>query len=406
MDKNTSCTFDFFDPEFQQDTHPTYARLLEQCPFSKGKGEHDFYAVSRYKDIVSICKATDMWSSKFGPGLRYYSPDEPRALVNVDPPEHDVEVQIVRRAFSGAYIKSLEDGIRDYSRELLADLPDSGEIDIHRAYSIPIPLYVICKLLGIDYADAKAHGFDDWVINNAISTVYDPADEEKAAIAADAQSEMIAYFTPKLKEWSDRIAAGDAAPDENLITRLVTAEHEGVKLSTNKILGFCGFLLVAGSATTTTAITNLVYRLFRHPEQRAKLVAEPALIAQAVEEGLRYDAPVHGLFRTNNRPTKLGSYDLEENTKVALLWASGNLDPEFIDEPELFDISRELKSTRRNLTFGYGIHTCLGASLARMEIAIAIAELLAKMPNYELVGEPKPSTPDVMSGFESLMIKW
>ena len=135
-------------------------------------------------------------------------------------------------------------------------------------------------------------------------------------------------------------------------------------------------------------------------------MAEPALIAQAVEEGLRYDAPVHGLFRTNNRPTKLGPYDLEENTKVALLWASGNMDPEFVDEPEIFDISRELKSTRRNLTFGYGIHTCLGASLARMEITIAISELLAKMPDYELVGQPKPSTPDVMSGFESLMIKW
>jgi len=403
---DSQCTFDFFDSEFQKDAHPTYQRLISKCPFSKGQGDQEFYAVSRREDIMSICKTTDLWSSKFGPGLRYYSPDEPRALVNVDPPEHTIEVQIVQRAFSGGYIKSLGTDIKKYAKELIADLPTSGEIDIHRAFSIPIPLFVICKLLGIDYADAKAHGFDDWVINNAISTVYDTLDVEKAKVAENAQEEMIAYFTPKLKEWSDRVAAKEVSPDENLITRLVSAEHEGKKLSVNKILGFCGFLLVAGSATTTTAITNLIYRLSRHPDQRAKLVAEPDLIAGAVEEGLRFDAPVHGLFRTNNRPTELGPYNLEENTKVLLLWGSGNMDPAFIDNPEAFDINRDIKETRRNLSFGYGIHTCLGASLARMEIAIAISELLAKMPDYQVIGEPKPSVPDVMSGFESLKIKW
>ena len=406
MTTDEKSVFNFFDPEFQKNPQKEFTRLVKECPFSKSTIGPEYYAVARYNDIIDKCRDAAHWSSKFGPTLQFFSPEDKRALVNVDPPEHDIEVQIVRRAFSGQYVKSLESGIRNYCKELVAGIVNKKEVDIQRAYSLPVPLFVICKLLGIDYADAKSHGFDSWVEENALAALYNPDDLEKAKIAEAAQSKMLDYFAPRLKDWSDKIERGVAEPDENLITRLVTAEHEGKKLTTNKILGFCGFLLVAGSATTSTAISNLIFRLAEYPDQRRKLLEDMSLIDGAVEEGLRFDAPVHGLFRTNNEPTDLGGFNLKKDSKVALLWGAGNLDPSFVENPMEFNIERDVKTNRRNLSFGYGIHTCLGSSLARMEIRIAIEELLAQIPDYQISGKSERTQADVMSGFDSLKINW
>lgn len=396
----------FFDPGFQENPKETFARIhASKCPYAQGE-KADFYAIAGYQEIVDACRDTATWSSKWGPGLRYYSPDEARALVNVDPPEHDLQVQIVRKAFAGPYIQAMEDGIRNFCIERINGFIERGACDIHSEYSVPLPLYVICEFLGLDYEDAEKEGFRDWVVRGTSATIIDPADAEKFSDALAGHEQMVEYFVPRLKEWTEKVHAGTADPNENLITRLVTAEIDGEKLAENKILGFCCFLLGAGSTTTTTVLSNLIHRLATQPEERRNLAADPSLAAAAVEESLRLDAPVHGLFRTNNEPVELGPYALQPDTKVALLWGAANVDPSVWDRPLEFDISRDIKQLRRNLSFGYGIHVCLGASLARLELKVAIEEFIKRIPEFALDGAPTLSTPDVLSGFDKLPIKW
>jgi len=397
--------FDIFSEEFQRDPRKAYAHMHESCPIAKAE-RGDFYAVSRYEDIVSICKDTSMWSSKHGPTLRFADPKEPRALVNVDPPEHDIEVQIVRQAFGGPYIQSMEDGIRQFCIEGIDKFIDKGECDIHAEYSVPLPLYVVFKILGLDYADVEKEGIRDWVVKATTATILADDDTERWKTANEAHEKMNNYFTPRLKEWAVRIENGTAAPDENLITRLLTAEHEGVKLSPNKVLGFCYFLLGAGSTTTTTTLSNLIYRLTQEPEQFDKLRNNMSLLPAAVDESLRYDTPVHGLFRTNNSPVDLGPYSLPAETKVLQLWAAGNVDPDFWEEPGKFDIERDPRKLRRHLAFGNGIHVCLGASLARLEVKVAMEELLKRIPDFRLAGTPALAPPPVLSGFDNMPISW
>jgi len=399
-------SIDFFDQDFQKNPKGTFADIHKSgCPYAKGE-KVDYYAIAGYDEIVKTCRDTDMWSSKWGPGLRYYSPDEARALVNVDPPEHDWQVQIVRKAFAGPYIQALEDGIRKFCGDRIDDFIAKGSCDIHAEYSVPLPLFVICELLGLDYEDAENEGFRDWVVRGTSATIIDPTDKEKYEDALHGHQQMVDYFVPRLKDWTARIERGEADPDENLITRLVSADFNGTKLPENKILGFCCFLLGAGSTTTTTVMSNLMYRLAVHPEQRRKLAEDPSLAAAAVEESLRVDAPVHGLFRTNNEEVDLGPFTLQPDTKVALLWAAGNVDPSVWDRPLEFDISRDMKDLRRNLAFGNGIHVCLGSSLARLELKVAMEEFIKRIPDFELDGEPTISTPDVLSGFDALPLRW
>jgi cytochrome P450 len=266
---------------------------------------------------------------------------------------------------------------------------------------MPVPLTVMCWLLGTPEEDVEH--FRAWVLPMAEGVSY--AQGRAAPDVAAAYEQFFAYFSAHVTARKAALEAGEAVPDD-MLTRLLTVERDGQRISFEDVLGFCQFLLVAGSATTTLLIGNVFHRLLRHPDQLALLQADRSLLEGAVEESLRVDGPVHGLFRTNDVPACLRGVDIPVDSKVLALFASANLDPAVWPEPEKFDITRELVGLRKHYAFGVGIHYCLGAPLARMEAQLAVGEVLNRLPNLRLTGEPTLVKAQVLNGFETLPVAW
>ena len=188
---------------------------------------------------------------------------------------------------------------------------------------------------------------------------------------------------------------------------LTTPGPDGTYLTDEKILGFMGFLMTAGSATTTIMLSNITYRLLTEDGAWDRVLHDRNLIPIAIEETLRIDAPVQGLFRTNAREVALGGVELEKDTKVMLLWAAGNLDPEIFDDPMTFSLDRDLARVRRHLAFGYGTHFCRGAPLARIEGEVYLEAILDRLPDLRLDGEVEmEKRMPVLQGIRRLPVAW
>ena len=167
-----------------------------------------------------------------------------------------------------------------------------------------------------------------------------------------------------------------------------------------------GFLFIAGSATTTQLIGNMIYRLLQNPDQMELVKNNPDLYDTCVEESLRYDSPVNGLFRTAVKDQEFLGVDVPKNTKVLCMFGSANLDPEMWEDPEKFDVTRDYEDLKLHYAFGQGIHYCMGAPLARVEAKVALKLVLERMPNLRLTGEPTEISAPVMHGVETLPVAW
>jgi cytochrome P450 len=384
------------------------------CPYAHStSGDH--YAVASHGEIMSILKQYDVWKSKYGPGLDY-RPIGEGVLVAVDPPEHTFEVRIVASSFSQAYFEALIPTMQAFVDDAIDSFYADGRVDLHNALSVTLPLYVIFTMLGIPLRDADGDK-TDWVREGIFATVgamLKPGPQAMAELASGDQMQLEAVmrtqqmFVDHLADCKTKLESGEWQDDTNIVCRfLTTPGPDGTYLSDEKILGFCGFLLTAGSATTTIMLSNIIYRLLTEPDEFAKLQADPDLVPVAIEETLRLDAPVQGLFRTNDEEVDLGPMHLELDTKVMLLWAAGNLDPEVFDDPLTFSLDRDLGKVRRHLAFGYGTHFCRGAPLARIEGDIFLRTVLKRLPNLRLAGEviPEKRMP-VLQGIRELPVAW
>jgi cytochrome P450 len=395
-------SFDLLSDAFQQAPAEMFRALRTTCPVHHAHQPVEFWALSREADVVAALRDDELWSSKFGPGLAYGEIGS-GVLVSSDPPGHTTERLAISRAFKPSVLEAYEPDIRTVVGELLDDVVERGRGDLVVALAMPMPLVVMCWLLGMPREDISM--FRSWVLPMA----------EAVALAGGraANDEVISayrnyygYFGPHVQRRADAIAAGETVPDD-LLTRLLTVERDGQRLTHKQVLGFCQFLLVAGSATTTLLIGNLVNRLMEFPDQMDLVQRDRSLVPAAVEESLRFDAPVHGLFRTNTCPVTLHGVDIPVDSKVAMLFGSANRDPEAWVDADRFDVTRDLKDLRkRNAAFGVGIHYCLGAPLARMEAIAALEGVLDRMPRIRPDGTPVRVRPGVLNGFESLPVRW
>lgn len=391
---------DFNAEEFQRNYKQVYADLhAGGCPFAHST-PGDFYAVAGHKDIVEACVRADQWSSRYGPGLAYQSPDTPGVLVSVDPPEHTFEARLVGKAFSKTYFDSFAPGIRRFVNDRIDTVFEAGRCDLHETLSEPLPLWVIFQMFGREIDAAGMRTFRQGLLHG-VGQMLIPSDRP------NTQNPSTHFLADHLEETKRRLATGEAAADDNLLTRFITSEIGGRTLTDEKILGFCSFLLTAGSATTTILLSNLVHRLLITPGAIERLKADRGLIPLAIEECLRVDAPVHGLFRTNNQPTRLGPLDLEADTKVMMLWAAGSLDPAVFPDPTRFDLDRDIDDVRKHLAFGYGIHICRGAPLSRIEAQLFLEAVLDRLPGLRLAGEVVPEhRAPVLQGIRNLPVAW
>lgn len=391
--------FDFFSERFRNDPHSEYARMREQCPVAHASEPYDWWAATRQADVKEMVRDYKLWTSEHGPGLAYTGGG---VLVSVDPPQHTSDRRLVQEAFNAEALEAMEPDIRQLVHAEMDKWIHCGAGDLMELLAMPVPLIVIAWLLGLDTDYCRE------IRPRADGVIAKNADEQSAQpLRRDPnREEETAYFLRKLAERRQMLADGVELPDDTL-TALLTAELDGRVLTDADVLSFMGFLFIAGSQTTTQLIGNTVWRLLQFPDQMELVQHDRTLIPNAVEESLRYDAPVHGLFRTNTEPTTLGGVDIPANSKVMCTWFSANHDPEVWDHPERFDVTRELASLKKkHFAFGKGIHNCMGAPLSRVEGAVALEAILDRMPNLRLTGQPAMIAAPVLHGVETLPVAW
>jgi cytochrome P450 len=393
-------TFHLDDEGFQSDPPATFAVLRERCPVHHTDRPAPHFSLSREADVAAALRDDATWSSRWGPGLSYGGGSG--VLVSSDPPQHTTERLAVSRAFKPSAIEAMEGEIRALVNGLVDGFVDRGRGDLIGDLAMPLPLTVMCWMLGLPTSDIAL--FRSWVLPMA-QGVSTPGGRDVVPEVRDAYRGFYSYFVPHIERRAVAVAAGDDVPDD-LLTRLLTVERDGERLTGEQVVGFCQFLLVAGSATTTLLIGNVVHRLMATPDQLELVRRDRALVASAVEESLRFDAPVHGLFRTNTCPVELHGVEIPADSKVCMMFGSANRDPSAWHDPDRFDVTRDLRDLKRHAAFGIGIHYCLGAPLARLEASLALEAVLDRLSGLRPDGAPSPVRAAVLNGFETLPVAW
>lgn len=371
-------TYNPLSPQVSSDPYPKYVELRERDPVHWSP-LMDSWVLSRYEDIDAILRD----HKRFSNDARNRIPSRSRrasipagndpSMLFLDPPDHTRLRALVSKAFTPHAIAALEPRIRHIMGELLDQIPDPTNFDLMQAIANPLPVIVIAELLGVSPEDRDQ--FKIWSDRRA--RLLEPiitAQERQAA--ASAAEELNAYFLNVIEQRRSH-------PQDDLISALVAVEEAGDKLTQHELIEMLRLILIAGNETTTNLIGNGMLALMRHPQQMQRLRDEPALIASAVEELLRYDAPVQINARSATEDMTLHGRPIRKGQGVILLIASANRDPSVFEHPEKLDITRQ--TTPAHIAFGRGIHHCLGAPLARLEAHIVIDMLLERFATLDLL---------------------
>ena len=371
--------FDPFSRDFFDDPYDTYADLREHAPCYYSE-QYDFYALSRFDDVVTAHRDHATFTSTHGQTYEQLSSGEPAELgsiISMDPPEHTRYRALVSRAFTPMSIGNYEALVREIINGYLDPLMGRRQFDILEEFSAPFPVEIISTILGVPpenrqqirlWTDAMLHREEG-----------SPTSTQAAAEAGMAQG-IYLYELVQQKR---------ANPADDMLTALIEAEvatEDGqlTRLDDAEIAGFGTLLAAAGSETVTKLVGNAVVLFHRHPDQWAKVLDDPAIIANAVEEILRYWAPSQYQGRFSTVDSEWHGLTIPKHKPVFLITGAANRDPRRYDNPDKFDITRDPGLA---VGLGHGLHACLGAALARMESRVAIEEIARRWPAYE-VDEP------------------
>jgi cytochrome P450 len=359
--------------DFVRDPYPLYARLRAQGPVHRVRTPQGVLAwlVVGYEAARAALgdpRLSKDWS-KLPDGQSAGMVDPGRHMLISDPPDHTRLRRLVSREFTPRRIAALEPRIQQLTDELLDAMlaQPGGRADLVDAFAFPLPMGVICELLGVPFMEREA--FRAWS-----NTLVSPA---PADVAAEAMARMAEYLGALVEHKRAR-------PGDDLLSGLVrTTDEDGDRLSADELRGMAWLLLIAGHETTVNLIANGVLALLTHPDQLAALRADPALTADAVEEMLRYDGPVESsTYRFTLEPVDLAGVRVPAGEVVLPVIADADRDAAHFPEPDGFDIRRG--GGRAHLAFGHGMHYCLGAPLARLEARVAVRTLLERAPDLAL----------------------
>jgi pimeloyl-[acyl-carrier protein] synthase len=387
-----------------RDPYPLYSRLRTESPVHLNFS--GVWLLTRYADVQSILRDPSVYSNDSrhsdlyrvfmaSIGDRDLGPlgdDTARSMLFTDPPDHDRLRGLVSQAFTARRIEAMRPRIQEIADALIAEAAASGEFEVVARLAYPLPLTVICQMLGVPVADR--HLFHRW--SQELVPVIDPLVTldvlDRANVAATAFHE---YF--------DALAAERRShPRDDLLSALIQAEDEGERLTHQELRTTCVLLLVAGHETTVNLISNGTLALLQHPSQLEALRAEPSLVRNAVEEMLRYDSPVQLVGRTLLRDVEIDGRQISRGDQVVGIIGAANRDPAQFPEPDRFDVGRR---DIRHLSFSGGIHFCLGAQLARTEGQVAIGSLVRRFPRLErAVGQLEWRDTVTLRGLKSLPV--
>jgi pimeloyl-[acyl-carrier protein] synthase len=365
--------FNPFDPEFHANPYPHFPMLLDGAP-----RQIDLFMpatiVARYADVATVLRDHEHFSVRRPEILtraRIDPFDGAPTILTADPPVHTRLRRLVSKAFTPSRMRELEGRIRTITNDLLDHSAREGELEAMAQFANPLPVIVIAELLGVSPADHER--FKQWS-NDLIGSFGRDLATGPSAEGIAAKEALRSYL-------ADAINARRAKPTDDLVGALVAARDENDALNEGELLAFVVLLLLGGNETSTNLIGNGLLALARHPEQQQRLRQNPALLPQAVEEMLRFDPPVQMTVRTPIGVTEVGGTEIAPNSLLFVLIAAANRDPAKFPNPEVFDIARE---PNEHLSFGGGIHFCLGAPLTRLEGAIAIEAVLKRYSRLTL----------------------
>ena len=373
----------FTDPETQVCPFHAYATVRSQSPAYRDP-VGGFFIVTDYEHVRAVAMDTKTFSSETGLMFVKDSPIKARidqiwqehgvppvnTMVVKDDPEHQFHRSLVDKAFTPQRVKQMEDYLASIVDAMINAYINEAEVDFHNRMSVLVPLSVIADQLGVPRSNLDKFKFWSDTVMKECDQSNSP--EQQIAITYD-MCEFQQYVKGKAADYQ-------AAPAECMLSDMVNADVDGRRLSINELTSIVAQILTAGNETTAAAMSSAMIRLIEEPGLEQKLRDSPHLIAAFVEEVLRLDAPIQGLFRRATRETEIGGVPIPEGSIVVIKWGAANRDPAQFPNPDALDLARA--NSRRHVTFGYGAHFCIGNQLARGELRVAIAKVVQRMKNF------------------------
>jgi cytochrome P450 len=412
--------FEPFKPGAPEELPALYARLRERFPVYRTGS--NIWVISRFDDVKAVQSSPDVFSSRPNPyegdsvpadaelkpevveRLMALVADIPvdmaelataKTIAAADPPQHTRMRRIVSRGFTPARIKEMAEAINGIVQRCLTGVADAPSFDVVEQLAIPLPVEMICHILGIDRSEyGRAKLWSDAFAAAAGGDFSSPA--ERNELMLSTIKEFSTYFVPLIE-------ARRVEPRNDLVSAMVAA-IDNESLSTVETLMVAITIMVAGNETSTNLIGNTVVELLTNPDQLRLLLDDPALLPNAVDEANRLTAPIQFAFREATEETEVAGTTIPKGAIIALHMAAANRDPRRFDDPDRFLITRP---AAKNLSFGHGIHYCLGAHLAGQEVRAAVGGLLPYLDRLELTGAPLQRNPSaLLNGWQRVELAW
>ncbi len=397
--------FNPFHPRYRIDPYPTYRRMREEHPVHFPRALAGGCVLSRYDDVAAVLGDSRFSANRQNAHLmqrmrpfRNLKPEFEhgimRSLLMLDPPDHTRLRRLVTKAFTPRVVESLRPRVQALVDELLDAVASRREMELVHDLAYPLPVIVIAALLGVPIEDRDR--FKEW--SDTLTAILDPLQAKDGLEPCQRAYEELTVYMRGVFEARRR------EPRDDLISALVAVEEQGQKIDETDLQALVMLILGAGHETTTNLIANAVLALLRNPTERRRLQDDPSLIGTAVEEFLRYDSPVQATDRVAAEDCEIGGRTLRAGGTALLLLGAANRDPRRFSDPDRLDLGRK---DNDHLSFGHGIHFCLGAALARVEAQVAVNTLLRRFPDLE--GETKPrhwKRSVVLRGPTALPVRW
>jgi cytochrome P450 len=393
--------FNPMDPEFVADPYPMYQRLQADDPVHHSP--LGFWVLTRYADVMASLRDPRLVKEPIAAfvaarfGMAVPPPGLGLSMLDRDPPDHTRLRGLVSKAFTPKALERLRPDIQRIVDGLLDQVDGRGEMDLIDEFAYPLPVNVICDMLGVPVKDHER--FKQWGLDIArgLDAIMLPPDSEVGQRSIAGRRALAQYFR-------ELIAQRRAAPRDDMLSALIAAEEAGDKLNEEELLATCILLLVAGHETTVNLIGNGTLALLRHPAELRRLRDDPGIIGTAVEELLRFDGPVQRTARIPSEDIVVGGRTIPKGEMVMPFLGAADRDPAQFPDPQRLDLTR---ADNRHIAFGLGIHFCLGAPLARMEGQIAINTLLKRLPKLALATDkPEFRQSLTLRGLQSLPVSF